>query len=162
MDHFRDPKEISKEVLLERLKSINPLESYDTKKMYPDYRGRPKFPHIHSLDEKFLIPDWLKSSAAHKRSLCGRYRGMRAASAILPHNNNADLDDPKWPRISPDVLPLNCPNPYPDGKRRPKPLRLTKWVIPLPEHHSLRVDFPENLSKDDKTSYENKSKASKG
>ena len=154
LDHFRDPKELTKEVLLERLKSINPLESYDTAKMYTGWEGKPKLPHIHPIGKEF--PDWYKSTLLKKRALVGRWRGLRPASAILPHNNNADLDNPKWPRISPDVMPLNCPNPYPDGKRRPKPLRDTLWTKPLPEHHSIRIDHAENLASQDKDGLANK------
>ncbi|OTF78422.1 39S ribosomal protein L38, mitochondrial-like protein [Euroglyphus maynei] len=129
------------------------MESYDTDKMFPTWEGRPKFPHIHPHPPN--TPDWLKSTLIRKRSHVGRFRGLRASSAILPYNNNADLDKPKWPRISANVQPLNVPNPYPDGKRRPKSLRQTLWSKPLPEHHSLRVDFPENLQdNDDKNNME--------
>ncbi|KAH9404382.1 39S ribosomal protein L38, mitochondrial [Tyrophagus putrescentiae] len=154
LDHYRDPKEISKEVLLERLKSIHPIESYEPAKMFSGWDGKPKLPHIHPISKEH--PDWYKSTLLKKRALLGRWRGLRPASAILPHNNNADLDNPKWPRISPDKLPLNCPNPYPDGKRRPKPLRETLWSKPLPDHHSIRIDFEENLNVGDQTSLNKK------
>ncbi|KAJ6225660.1 hypothetical protein RDWZM_004205 [Blomia tropicalis] len=154
LDHFRDSKELSKEVLLERLKTIEPLKSYEPDKMYRSWNGRPILPHIHPIPHG--TPDWQKSTVRNKRSHLGRFRGMRPVSAILPHNNNADLDNPKWPRISPDVLPLNCPNPYPDGHRRPKPLRTTLWTKPLPEHHSTRIAHEENLPEIDRKNLENK------
>lgn len=139
-------------MLLERLKSINPLESYDTEKMYPSWDGKPILPHIHPISKE--TPDWLKADLLKKRTKVGVFRGLRPASAILPYNNNADLDNPRWPRISADVHPLNMPNPYPDGTRRPKALKDTLWSKPLPEHHSLRIDHPENLSDDDKRKHE--------
>lgn len=154
MDHYRDPKDISKEVLLERLKSINPLESYDFAKMFSGWDGKPKLPHIHPISSD--TPDWHKSTLLKKRALLGHWRGLRPASAVLPHNNNADLDNPKWPRISSDKMPINCPNPYPDGKRRPKALSDSLWSKPLPDHHSIRIDFEENLTDKDKNSLHNK------
>lgn len=145
---------MAKSVLLERLGSIHPFESYTVEKLYPTYEGRPRFPFIHPIDKD--TPDWVKGSLRQKLARVGRYRGLRPASALLPNNNNVDLDDPKFPRVSPKVLPLNCPNPYPDGKRRPKPLRETLWSKPLPEHHSLRVSYPENLPSDDASQFEQK------
>lgn len=159
LDNFRDPKELTKEVLIERLKSINPLQSYETEKMYSGWEGKPKLPHIHPISKE--TPDWYKSTIIKKRAQSGRWRGLRPVSAILPHDNNADLDNPKWPRISADKLPLNCPNPYPDGQRRPKPLRDTLWSKPLPDHHSIRIDHTENLTGKDKEGLEIKSANSK-
>ena len=158
LDKFRGTKELNKEVLVERLKSINPLESYDTDKMYSGWEGRPKLPHIYRVPKE--TPDWIKSTLLHKRSFTGRWRGLRPASIMLPYNNNADLDNPKWPRVSPDVMPLNVPNPYPDGKRRPKVVRDSVWKKPLPEHHSLRIDYTENLVGVDRDGLENKKKKS--
>lgn len=148
LDTFRDPKDISKSVLLERLKGINPFESYKTEKLYPSFEGRPKLPQIHPISKE--VPDWMKHGIRKMRAHVGRYRGLRAASAILPYNNNADLDKPLWPRANSDVQPLNLPNPYPNGKRRPKPLKKTLWSKPLIEHHSLRIDHQDSLTDTDK------------
>ncbi|UXI23153.1 hypothetical protein NH340_JMT09096 [Sarcoptes scabiei] len=152
LDMFRDPKEMSKEVLLERLKSIDPLKSYDTSLMYPSWSGQPELPHIYPISKD--VPDWYKSVIRQKRAHLGRFRGLRASSAILPLNNNADLDRPLTPRASPKYRPLHVPNPYPDGKRRPKLLKDTQWAIPIPKHHSLRVEFPDNLNESDREKLE--------
>lgn len=148
LDSFRDPKDISKSVLLDRLKMVNPFESYKTERLYPTFEGRPRLPHIHpiSLD----TPEWMRQNIRKKRAFVGRFRGLRPASATLPYNNNADLDAPLWPRINPDINPLNVPNPYPDGKRRPKNVKQTLWAKPLNEHHSLRIDFADSLKGSDK------------
>ncbi|CAG2118891.1 unnamed protein product, partial [Medioppia subpectinata] len=142
LDAFRDPKDISKEVLLERLSSVNP---YDYGK---EFDKTPTYPHIHPIPVG--TPDWLKGPIKKRRSKVGAFRGLRPHSAIEPFDNNADLDRPKWPRLHPSVHPLNMPLPYPDGHRRPTPLRDSKWVKPPHEHPTYRIDFPLNLEKDDK------------
>lgn len=152
LDCFRDPKELNKEVLNERLKQINLFESYDPTKMYSSWSGKPQLPNIHPISKE--TPSWLETSILQKRGHVGRFRGLRASSAKLPFNNNADLDRPLWPRIPPTVMPLNCPNPYPDGKRRPKLLKDTLWHKPIPEHHSIRVNFADTLDEEDKKIYE--------
>lgn len=150
LDKFRDPKELSKEVLLERLKLIDLQESYQTEKMFPTFEGLPRLPHIHKLPTG--MPSWLKSTFRRKMAQIGRFRGLRASSAILPLNNNADLDNPRWPRATSDVIPLNVPNPYPEGKRRPKPLG-SFWKKPLPEHYSIQVEYSDNLEEKDQAKF---------
>ena len=142
MDHFRDPKEIAKDVLLERLKDINP---YKYERMFDK---NPIPPQIYPIPIE--TPDWLRASIRKRRSKIGIYRGLRPHSAIEPNDNNADLDRPKWPRINESVQPLNQPIPYPDGHRRPKPLRDTLWVKPPNEHPTYRIEHECNLTEDDK------------
>ena len=129
-------------MLCERLKSINPYN-------YDNAFDKPRVtPQIHPFDES--TPDWLKASIRKRRQKVGVYRGLRPHSAIEPLDNNADLDRPNWPRIYEKVSPLNQPIPYPDGHRRPKPLRETLWVKPLHEHPTYRIAYEESLDEDDK------------
>lgn len=140
-------------MLNERLKQVNPFESYDPAKMYPHWTGKPQLANMHPIERG--TPSWMEKNIRQKEAHMGRFRGLRATSARLPYGNNADLDRPVWPRIPPTVLPLNCPNPYPDGKRRPKPLKETLWHKPLAEHHSIRVNFANALDEEeDKKAYE--------
>lgn len=127
LDRYRDKKELNKYALLERLKTVDP---FDYKKQFeidplPNAYGIPK--------DK---PSWMWSSIWKKRNRYGNWRPMRPASALIAHNNNADLDSPKWP------LPtrIEIAQRYPDSTRRPKPLRETKWGIPVHEHQTYRVD----------------------
>jgi hypothetical protein len=132
---------MAKDVLLERLKSVNP---YDYEKEF----DKPRLPYIHPFPRD--MPSWVKASVIKKRGKIGIYRGLRPHSAIEPFDNNADLDRPKWPRIHESVQPLNMPLPYPDGHRRPKPLRDTEWVKPPHEHPTYRIAFPQNLDESDR------------
>jgi len=129
-------------VLLERLKDINPY-NYDNV-----FDKSPVPPQIHPI--AIGTPDWLKTSIKKRRSKVGIYRGLRPHSAIEPHDNNPDLDQPKWPRIHESVHPLNQPIPYPDGHRRPKPLRDTLWVKPPNEHPTYRIEHELTLADEDK------------
>lgn len=141
LDHYRDPKEIAKSVLLERLSTINP---YNYKNMF-DVNP---LPHIERIPEN--TPDWIRGDIKRRRERRGVFRGLRPHSAIVPLNNNADLDRPKWPRIHPNVHPLNLPIRYPDGKRRPIPLKQTFWVKPPHEHPTYRITQEELLDESDK------------
>ena len=83
LDRFRDPKEIEKEVLLERLNSLDPFDCESAIKE-PDLP-----PNIHKLP--WGLPSWLKSSIWKRNNRFGKFRGLRAPSALIPHNNNPDL-----------------------------------------------------------------------
>lgn len=83
LDRFRDPKEISKEVLLERLKSLDPFDC-DSAIKDPELP-----PNIHKLP--WDTPSWLKDTIWKRNNRVGRFRGLRAASALRAHNNNPDL-----------------------------------------------------------------------
>jgi hypothetical protein len=141
LDSFRDPKEIAKSVLLERLSAINP---FDYKNMF-DISPLPT--QIHRIPKE--TPDWLKGEIRRRRDKLGIFRGLRPHSAIIPLDNNADLDNPKWPALSPKVAPLNMPFRY-DGKRRPKHLKDTLWVKPPHEHPTYRIEHEENLDENDR------------
>ena len=83
LDRFRDPKEIEKEVLLERLQAINP---FDCENAIKD----PELPlNIHKISRD--TPSWIKSTMWKRNNRFGKFRGLRASSAIRPHNNNDDL-----------------------------------------------------------------------
>jgi hypothetical protein len=126
LDHYRDPKEVQKGVLLERLKSINPLDYKSAFEVDP-------LPNLKSLKD---MPSWMVSTEWKRRNRLGAFRSLRPASATVPLNNNVDLDRPFWPFAA----KLNLPTKYPDGKRRPKPLRDTKWSLPPQEHPSFRIE----------------------
>ena len=75
-----------------------------------------------------------------KRNRLGKWRGLRPSSAIIAHNNNADLDNPIWP----PPKKLNIKMRYPDSKkRRPVPVRTTKWALPPHMHPTYRIDHPD-------------------
>lgn len=83
LDRYRDPKEIKKEILLERLSTLNP---FDCESAIKD----PELPpNIHKIP--WETPSWIKSSLWKKKNRFGRYRDLRAPSALRAHNNNEDL-----------------------------------------------------------------------
>lgn len=107
LDYHRDKKDINKQVLLERLKNIDPFN-------YRDQYIAPKVPaDIH----KENVPDWMKMTVWKKNNKLGYWRGLRPASALLPLNNNADLDQPCRPLPSSNKAPFLRPNPYPGGPK---------------------------------------------
>lgn len=128
LDHYRDPKEINRYTLLERLKGINPFnyESQFDVDPLPNAYGR-----ILSIK-----PSWMQSTVWKKRMRLGQYRYLRPHSVKIPLDNNADLDRPQWP--VPDLLDI--PMRYPDNVRRPTPLKDTKWVVPANEHPVYRIE----------------------
>lgn len=142
LDNFRDPKEIAKDVLLERLASVHPYQYKDT------FKPNKIPPNIYKISPD--TPDWLKANIRKRRDKTGIFRGLRPSSAIQPLNNNADLDKPKFPLFNTDKHPLNLPIYYPDGHRRPKPLKDTLWVKPPNEHPTFRLELQHHLSKPEK------------
>lgn len=83
LERFRDPKEIQKEVLLERLKGLDP---FDCEAAIKD----PELPpNIHKLS--WDTPSWVKGLIWKRNNRFGKYRGLRAPSALRAHNNNPDL-----------------------------------------------------------------------
>lgn len=58
MDRYRDPKEISKEVLLKKLKTHHPFKKPD-----PPL----KYPHAHSLHDCQDKPSWLQVEIKKER-----------------------------------------------------------------------------------------------
>ena len=65
MDHHRDPKQIAKDLLLKRLKSVDPFKPKD-----PD----PKYPN--ALPEDNKLPSWLRVEIRKQRLKWGRYSDM--------------------------------------------------------------------------------------
>lgn len=140
LDHHRDPKELNKEALLERLKQINPFDYSKEYQVDPLPNAYEK-----TLDQNPVLDGHLKfnSDASwrnawtwKKRNRLAHFRCLRPASARIPLNNNLDLDYPIWPYSK----KLELPNKYPDQVRRPKPLRETKWTIPPSQHPTYRVE----------------------
>lgn len=116
---------MNKEVILERLKNVDPLNYKDTFK--PELVPQT----VHLPDES--LPSWYLSTEYKKKSRVGRFRYLRPPSATLPLNNNADLDARRGPNRPEYAMQ------YPDGKRRPIALRDTWWVKPFSEHPSAYI-----------------------
>lgn len=127
LDHFRDPKEIAKEVLLERLANVRPFD------YHRQIQPRTLPPNIYKISHD--SPSWLRSNIWKRRNQLGPYRALRPASSLRAHNNNVDLDYPMWPHPSRLEVAMR----YPFGPRSPVPLRQTKWSLPPQEHPHLRV-----------------------
>lgn len=128
LDHERDPKEINEQVLLERLKIVDP---YD----YKDQYVPPKVPPTVFEEDG---PSWMRTIWLKKKNKIGYWRGLRPASATLPLNNNADLDHPIRPIQSSELRPPGYHNLYP-GKPKIKLLRNLPYSKPANEHESVYV-----------------------
>ncbi|XP_035212475.1 39S ribosomal protein L38, mitochondrial-like [Stegodyphus dumicola] len=75
LDRYRDPKEIKKEVLLKRLKSIHPFKEETV----------PKYPCLHKPDDyKF---SWQRQDKLKERLRLGKYRDLRPHS-VYPQEDN--------------------------------------------------------------------------
>jgi len=140
LDHYRDPKEINRYTLLERLKSVNPF-SYE-KQFEVDPLPNAYLPQIRDIE-----PSWLQSTEFKRRNRIGDFRYLRPHSAKIPLNNNVDLDRPFWP--PPNNFDL--PQKYPRSGKIWKPLRETRWSSPPNEwspyevrHEDHMKEFEEN------------------
>lgn len=131
LDLYRDPKEIKKEVLLERLKSIDP---FDYKKNFVEPKVPPAYHRY--LKERRDYPVWYAATLFKKDKKLGPYRLLRNDSAILPLGNNADLDYPIWPFSEKHRLPMFYP--YKNSNR--KLIKDTKWVLPAKDHPHIREE----------------------
>ncbi|RWS16356.1 39S ribosomal protein L38: mitochondrial-like protein [Dinothrombium tinctorium] len=129
LDYYRDPKEINKSVLMERLNSVHPFE------YCKDLEPRTLPANIYKID--YETPCWMKSDIWKRRNRLGPFRMLRPSSALIPLNNNADLDKPFWPHAS----KLNFPLRWPRFRARYVALRETRWSKPPQEHPSVRIDF---------------------
>lgn len=128
MDLYRDQKEINKQVLIERLKMIHPFE-------YKNLLKPSKLPAtIHQVSRK--VPSWYLSTIWKRRNKLGPFRYLRNASAILPLENNFDLDYPIWPHSSKLAKPMR----YPFRNTSAVAHKDSKWVIPLKDHPSIRLE----------------------
>lgn len=130
MDHYRDPKEIEERVLLERLKTVDPFD-------YKDQYVKPRVPPT-VFEEKYGYPTWMRTHWFKKKARLGLYRGLRPASAILPLNNNADLDYPVRPLASSRKNLPGFPNLYP-AKPKIKRIKDLPYSKPANEHTNVYV-----------------------
>lgn len=129
LDYGRKKKDINEQVLLERLKSVDPTN-------YKDQYVPPRVPPT-VFEEEERIPSWMANVLMKKKNKIGYWRGLRPASAILPLDNNADLDYPIRPIPSSRKIPPEHPNQYTVGKRKPiKNLPLSK---PANEHQAVFI-----------------------
>lgn len=129
LDHERDTKEINEQVLLERLKEVDP---YD----YKDQYVPPKVPPTVFEDKN--IPSWMVNVMFKKKNKIGYWRGLRPVSATLPLNNNADLDYPIRPIVPSSKVPPGHPNQYLQNNRKKmhKDMPTSK---PVNEHEAVFV-----------------------
>lgn len=109
LDYGRDTKEINEQVLLERLKEVDP---YD----YKDQYIPPKVPPTVFEDKN--IPSWMVNVMFKKKNKLGYWRGLRPVSATLPLNNNVDLDHPIRPIGPSSKTPPGHPNQYLQNNRK--------------------------------------------
>jgi len=129
LDHCRSTKDINKQVLLERLNSVDPFD-------YRDQYVPPKVPPTVFLDEK--VPSWMHNVLFKKKNKIGYWRGLRPASATIPLNNNADLDYPIRPIASSKKTPPGFHNIY-QGKPLLKKAKDSPYSRPVNEHQSVFV-----------------------
>lgn len=129
LDHCRDTKDINKQVLTERLSTIDPYE-------YKDQYVPPKVPPTVFADGE--VPSWMKMVLLKKRNRVGYWRGLRPASATIPLNNNADLDYPIRPLQSVKKHPPGFHNKY-QGKPVKKLLKDLPYNKQLNEHRSVFI-----------------------
>lgn len=148
MDHFRSKKDINEQVLLERLKSIDPTD-------YKDQYLPPKVPPtVFKREEK--IPSWMINVLMKKENKLGYWRGLRPASATLPLENNADLDYPIRPLASSRKSPPELHNEYGTGKNTYRPQFTMPYNRPsaeqsnifIQEDHDIHLDAVKKIMKE--------------
>lgn len=130
LDHTRSKKSINEQVLLERLKNVDPFD-------YKDQYIPPKVPLTVFQDTKDQ-PSWMVGVNMKKKNRLGYWRGLRPASALLPLDNNADLDYPIRPLESSNKIPLEFPNQYRKFGRRQE-LKDMPLSLPPNEHQAAFV-----------------------
>lgn len=139
LDRTRTKKSINEQVLLERLKNVDPL----------DYRDQYVPPIVApTVFEEKDHPSWMYTVNLKKKNRLGYWRGLRPASAILPLDNNADLDYPTRPLESSNKIPAEFPNLW---RRIPRRQLLKDMPTNLPpnEHQSafIQEDHEIHLNK---------------
>lgn len=75
MDRYRDPKQISKEVLTKKLKNFHPFEKPEEKS---------KFPNLHTPHDTAGKASWIQVETKKERLGWGKI-----------YNDNKDIIDPK-------------------------------------------------------------------
>lgn len=136
LDSERDQKDINEQVILARLKEIDPFESYK------DQYEKPRVPPTIHTDQ--TCPSWMNNVNFKKQTKTGYWRGLRPASATLPLNNNTDLDRPIRPRKNELPEHHNVFNPRP----RRKLLRNLPYSRPNEEHQSTLIQENHELEED--------------
>lgn len=131
LDHARDKKEINEQVLLERLKSIDVSSSY--KSQYVPPRVPPTV-----FQDEISQPHWMKNITFKKLNRVGYWRGLRPASALLPLDNNADLDHPIRPIVPATKAPPGEPNEY-RGRPKIKSHKDMPTSKPVEEHQAVYI-----------------------
>lgn len=91
-------------------------------------------PTIHRVPR--TVPSWYLSTIWKRRNQLGFFRNLRNASALIPLDNNLDLDYPIWPHSSKLAKPMRYP--YRNTPRRA--YKDSKWAIPLKDHPSVRLE----------------------
>ena len=129
LDHRKDKKETNEYVLLERLKTVDPFD-------YTNQYVPPKVPP--TVHEDKDGPSWMRNVLFKKRNRIGVWRGLRPASAILPLNNNADLDYPLRPLESAKKAPPMFHNKY-NGRLVIKKLKDLPYNKPPNEYTSTYI-----------------------
>lgn len=128
LDHVTSKKTLNERALLERLKTVDPFD-------YKDQYVPPKVPPtVFEYDG----PSWMKNVMFKKRNKVGYWRGLRPASALLPLDNNADLDYPLRPVSSSKKTPPDFPNLY-QGKIKYKAHKDMPTSKPASEHQAVFV-----------------------
>lgn len=68
MDKYRDPKEINKEYLMEKLKKVHPFEEPEKELM---------FPNAQPFDRSTYLPSWLREKIKKDRQGIGRINEIK-------------------------------------------------------------------------------------
>lgn len=138
LDRCRTKKSINEQVLLERLKNVDPFD-------YKDQYVPPRVPP--TVHQETGQPSWMHVVNLKKKNQMGYWRGLRPASALLPLDNNADLDHPTRPLESSSKVPPEFPNRF--GVKRRQQLKDMPISLPPNEHQAVFVqeDHGVHLSK---------------
>lgn len=138
LDHNRSKKSINEQVLLERMKIIDPFD-------YKDQYVPPKVPPTVFSDDN--IPSWMNNVMFKKKNKIGYWRGLRPTSVSLPLDNNADLDYPIRPISSSKKQPPGFPNLYPGRgvkkmhKNMPSSKPVTEFQqVFIQDDHEIHLD----------------------
>lgn len=145
IDRFRSKKSINEQVLLERLKNVDPFN-------YKDQYIPPRVPPTVFTEEVDNSPSWMRNVLFKRDMKLGYWRGLRPASAILPLNNNADLDHPVRPIGSSYKSPPGAPNQHEWVKRkirRKKPEPENEMTnVHILDDHEIHLDEVKKIMSD--------------
>ena len=91
-------------------------------------------PSIHRIPR--TVPSWYLSTIWKRRNKLGAFRYLRNSSAIIPLENNVELDYPIWPHSSKLLKPMR----YPYRVTNAKPRKESKWILPFKDHPTVRLE----------------------